>query len=541
MNKKETLTGKPYAGNPHVLFGEEEGVMAVTSRCWTLLCKKIILVLGLWVSIPVFALEVHFLRHGETTWNRSKVLQGSIGYTDLTMRGVRMAEATAKGMEAAGVRYDRIYASDLLRAYRTADIIAEAQGKKTIIDPRIREMGMGKYEGMRYVKGEYPDENLKNFFEGTGPYVPTGKGAETFDDVAVRLKAFLEEVIRPLEGKADKVLCVAHSFVLKTLVREYAGDSASDAAKKPLQRNCCVHVLECRNGKFTLKETGILYYDVADFDTMPEPIMVAHRGAGDRNSLRPESSAIAYSNAVETACDVVKLDLQYTKDKVIVMHHCPNLKRLTGWDAEIKDYTYAEIYEKARYLRAKNVPSEHRIVRLEEALKITRSVPQFWVDFKFFTPEFAEHVIRTFQDAKIDSSRIMVATFNHDALLYMQKNYPDIRRICHVSWRYRPELKVFTGSMRMGMVKTREKVMDHMVNYIKTLGLYGVNYPLGKASADDVKFLHDNGAKWVSLYFVQNTDEAETVRSWGADAFVTDYVTKVRKAYGIAPKEQRNK
>ena len=226
--------------------------MAVTSRRWTLLYKKIILVLGLWVSIPVFALEVHFLRHGETTWNRSKVLQGSIGYTDLTLRGVRMAEATAKGMEAAGVRYDRIYASDLLRAYRTADIIAEAQGKKTIIDPRIREMGMGKYEGMRYVKGEYPDENLKNFFEGTGPYVPTGKGAETFDDVAVRLKAFLEEVIRPLEGKADKVLCVAHSFVLKTLVREYAGDSASDAAKKPLQRNCCVHVLECRNGKFNV-------------------------------------------------------------------------------------------------------------------------------------------------------------------------------------------------------------------------------------------------------------------------------------------------
>ena len=175
-----------------------------------------------------------------------------------------------------------------------------------------------------------------------GPYVPTGKGAETFDDVAARLRAFLDEVIRPLEGKADKVLCVAHSFVLKTLVREYAGDSASDAAKKPLQRNCCVHVLECRNGRFTLKDTGRLYYNVADFDTMPEPIMVAHRGAGDRNSLRPESSAIAYSNAVETACDVVKLDLQFTKDKVVIMHHCPNLKRVMGWDADIKDYTYSQ-------------------------------------------------------------------------------------------------------------------------------------------------------------------------------------------------------
>ncbi|MBQ9740861.1 MAG: histidine phosphatase family protein [Kiritimatiellae bacterium] len=499
--------------------------------------KQMMLIACLWVCIPVFALEIHFLRHGETTWNRSKVLQGSIGYTDLTMRGVRMAEATARGMEAAGVRYDRIYASDLLRAYRTADIIAKAQGRQTIIDPRIREMGMGKYEGMRYVKGEYPDDNLKNFFEGTGPYVPTGKGAETFDDVAVRLRAFLDEVIRPLEGKADKVLCVAHSFVLKTLVREYAGNSASDAAKKPLQRNCCVHVLECKNGKFTLKDTGRLYYNVEDFDTMPEPIMVAHRGAGDRNSLRPESSAIAYSNAVDTVCDVVKLDLQYTKDRVIVMHHCPNLKRLTGWDAEIKDHTYAEIYGKARYLGVKKAPSEHRIVRLDEALKITRAVPQFWIDFKFFTPEFAEHVLQTFRDAQIDFSRIMVATFSHDALMYMQKNYPEIRRICHVSWRYRPELKAYTGSMRMGVVKTREKVMEHIAGYISRLGLYGVNYPFGNATPEDVKFLHDSGAKWVSLYFVQNTEEAMRVRSWGMDAFVTDYVTKVRKAYAVQFKD----
>ena len=503
--------------------------------------KRIILMLGLWVCIPVFALEIHFLRHGETTWNRSKVLQGSIGYTDLTLRGVRMAEATAKGMEAAGVRYDRIYASDLLRAYRTADIVARMQGKQTIIDPRIREMCMGKYEGMRYVKGEYPDENLKNFFEGTGPYVPTGEGAETFEDVAARLKSFFDEVIIPLEGKVDKVLCVAHSFVLKTLVREYAGDSASDAAKKPLQRNCCVHVLECKSGKITLKETGRLYYNVADFDTMPEPIMVAHRGAGDRTSFRPESSTVAYSNAVETVCDVVKLDLQCTKDGVVVMHHDPSLKRLMNWDTNIIDVSYAEILEKGRYCGLRLKPTPYRIVRLDEALEIAHAVPQFWIDFKYFTPEFAEKVMQTFRDAKIDFSRIMVATFNHDALQYMQKNYSDIRRISHVNWRYRPELKVFTGSMRTGRMKTRENVMECVLNLIKNYGLYGVNMPRSLTTAQDVKMLHDNGIKWVSLYFVQDTDQAEKVRSWGMDAFVTDFVTKARKAYGVTLEKKEGK
>ena len=477
------------------------------------------------------ALEVHFLRHGETAWNRAKVLQGSIPYTELTARGVRMAEETARGMAAAGIRYDKIYVSHLRRAYRTAEIVAKAQGMKPVVDTRLREMGMGKYEGMRYVKGEYPDENLRNFFEGTGPYVPTGVGAETMDDVAVRLKAFLDEVVRPLEGKADKVLCVAHSFVLKTLVREFAGDGASEAAKNPIQRNCCVHVLECKNGRFSVKETGRIYYDAKDFEVQPEPIMVAHRGAGDRYPHLPESSAAAYSNAVDTVCDVVKLDLQCTKDGIAVMHHDPTLKRIMGWDASITNLTYAEIYEKARYLGPKNKPTQYRIVRLDEALEITRAIPQFWVDFKYFSPRFAENALQAFRDARIDFGRIMIATYSHDALAYFQKNHPSIRRISHVTWQYRPEMKAFRGSMRTGKMPTHEKVMECMLGHIKKYGLYGVNIPHSLTTAYDVKMLHDNGVKWVSLYFVQKTERALEVRPWGADAFVTDFVGKARKAY----------
>ena len=49
------------------------------------------------------------------------------------------------------------------------------------------------------------------------------------------------------------------------------------------------------------------------------PLMVAHRGAGDLEM--PEASLAAYSNAVATACDIVKLDLLETKDGVVVMGH----------------------------------------------------------------------------------------------------------------------------------------------------------------------------------------------------------------------------
>ena len=76
---------------------------------------------------------------------------------------------------------------------------------------------------------------------------------------------FLKDELLPLDGKVDRVLCVAHSLILKALVRELAGSAASDAARKPIQRNCCVHILACVNGRFVLKETGRVFYDPALF------------------------------------------------------------------------------------------------------------------------------------------------------------------------------------------------------------------------------------------------------------------------------------
>ncbi len=213
------------------------------------------------LAVSAQALEVYFMRHGETTWNRAKLLQGTVAYPDLTEKGERMAAATAKGLAVAGISFDRIYTSPYKRALHTAEIIADASGRKPVVDGRLREMCFGKYEGVRYGKGDYPDDNLRRFFEAPESYVPTGTGAESFDDVGARLRSFLKDELLPLDGKVDRVLCVAHSLILKVLVRELAGSAASDAARKPIQRNCCVHILACENGRFVLKETGRVFYD----------------------------------------------------------------------------------------------------------------------------------------------------------------------------------------------------------------------------------------------------------------------------------------
>lgn len=211
------------------------------------------------------AFDVYFMRHGQTDWNREKKLQGSVSHTRLTDEGRRLAEDSGNGMAAAGLRFDRIYTSPYLRAKETAELVAEKTGPAPVVDERLREMCFGKYEGQRYGKGSYPDENLRCFFEGDADrYVPQGENAESFGQVQSRIRDFLEHELRPQDGTVTNVLCVAHSLVLKSLVRELEGNCASDSAKKTIQPNCSVHKVRYENGRFMLIETGRIYYRTKD-------------------------------------------------------------------------------------------------------------------------------------------------------------------------------------------------------------------------------------------------------------------------------------
>lgn len=262
----------------------------------------------------------------------------------------------------------------------------------------------------------------------------------------------------------------------------------------------------------------------ADAEPVPRPRLVAHRGASDLTM--PEASRPAYRNAVTSGSDIVKLDLQRTKDGVIVMGHDPTLKRNMGWDVCIADVDYAEILEKGTFI-AKGGYAQEKILRLDEALDIVKPVPEFWIDFKAFDPDFAERVLKAFQKAGIDESRIMVATFSKPALEHFQSRHPNIRRVGHIFLKRQAD-----GSWKgnAGKGKTLEDMMASVLRYRDQLGLFGVNMPVsqGQTRPQDVEFLRKNGL-WVSLWFVQDAKSAAAYRTCGADAFVTDFASRVLK------------
>lgn len=73
-------------------------------------------------EMPISSLagEFYFVRHGETDWNKQKILMGQ---TDIPLNatGISQAENVAKILNSYSL--DKVYASPLLRAYATAQIL----------------------------------------------------------------------------------------------------------------------------------------------------------------------------------------------------------------------------------------------------------------------------------------------------------------------------------------------------------------------------------------------------------------------------------
>ena len=202
--------------------------------------------------------EVYFMRHGETPWNRARVLQGSVSETDLTPVGVAMAEETAAALARDGIVFDRVYTSPYLRARHTAEILAKASGAKAVDEPRIRERGCGTAERRAY---RTLDELARNMAEATG--------IESVDEVASRVLDFLERELKPLDGRVSRVLCVSHTLLLNIL-EERLSDGI---VRKGLLPNCCLHVLAFRNGRFVLERRAQTFYDEARCRKAEDPVL----------------------------------------------------------------------------------------------------------------------------------------------------------------------------------------------------------------------------------------------------------------------------
>jgi probable phosphoglycerate mutase len=142
-------------------------------------------------ALPVPRLLVW--RHGRTAWNAAGRFQGQLD-PPLDAIGRAQARRAAPHLRAAGLSATDtvVVSSDLLRAAATAEALTELLGISLRTDPRLREHGMGCWEGLTRdeVAERYPDQ----YADWMAGRPVRGRGGEEPEHVADRALAALTEL-----------------------------------------------------------------------------------------------------------------------------------------------------------------------------------------------------------------------------------------------------------------------------------------------------------------------------------------------------------
>lgn len=153
------------------------------------------------------------VRHGETAWNRDTRIQG---HTDIALneRGRWQAEQLAQCLRDEPIA--AIYASDLGRAFDTAQAVARVKGLHVVPHKGLRERHFGRFEGQTWAELEsrWPTEALA-WRKRMPDFAPAG--GESLEQFQLRVIPTVLDLASRHPG--EQVLMVAHGGVLDILYR----------------------------------------------------------------------------------------------------------------------------------------------------------------------------------------------------------------------------------------------------------------------------------------------------------------------------------
>ena len=152
------------------------------------------------------------VRHGQTDWNLEGRYQGQSD-VPLNENGRGQAESLIEKLRSR--KFSAIYTSDLSRARETAEPIAKALGIPLRIEPRLREINQGEWEGQLVddLKARYTELWAQRAIDPASVRPP---GGETVGEVAERVYAALDDIARIFP--TGNVLVVSHGLSIATAI-----------------------------------------------------------------------------------------------------------------------------------------------------------------------------------------------------------------------------------------------------------------------------------------------------------------------------------
>ncbi len=185
---------------------------------------------------------LYLVRHGETDWNQEGRIQG---HRDPPLNSTGRGQARALAKRLAGVAFAAAFASDLKRAWQTAEILLDGTSTPLTPRPGLRERYLGRWEAhlMDDIAATDP-EAWRDWLSRPREHAP--HGGETEVELERRALATLSDITT--SHPDSTVLAVSHGGTIRAILNRWVGVETRHVAP-----NCGAYVIVADGEKRELR------------------------------------------------------------------------------------------------------------------------------------------------------------------------------------------------------------------------------------------------------------------------------------------------
>lgn len=228
--------------------------------------------------------------------------------------------------------------------------------------------------------------------------------------------------------------------------------------------------------------------------------ITAHRGASDN---APENTLPAIQKAIDETADFVEIDVQETKDQVVVLMHDPDTKRTTGKKKFIWKMTYEQVQELDAGGWFSKKYKDTPIPTLEETLLLAKGKINLNIEIKTnqHTPDLEEHVVELIKKYRMQD-QCVITCVHYSSLVKVKKADKNIK----------------TGYITTTSIGNIDK--KGVVDFYSMKSIF--------INKENVENLHKNG-KEVHAWTVDKKNEIRRMKLLGVDNIITNKVVLARE------------
>lgn len=191
------------------------------------------------------------IRHGESKANKQGIFAGHMD-VELEEKGILQAEKTAEYIHK-NYKIDKVYASDLQRAFKTGKAVADLFELEIVADKQLREVYAGDWEGKKFtdIIRDYK-KDYSCWLNDIGNCRCTG--GESIKELGARVLAALERISK--ENPKKTVAIATHATPIRVMQCILSGKTLDEMKNTPWVRNASITEIIYDNGSWSFVRVG---------------------------------------------------------------------------------------------------------------------------------------------------------------------------------------------------------------------------------------------------------------------------------------------